>query len=144
MGFSQIHGVDASQGMLNGAAEKNAYRQLDKLFLGSPSTFPKDLHNRFDFISASGILADNHLDNSVFEEMLLALKVGGIATFTSRVEYLETYGYGAYMEMLEKSGKWEFVDKVEYTKYDKLKGEVGQHFGRFKPTVSQVFAYRKL
>ena len=74
--------------------------------------------------------------------MLISLKTGGVAVFTSRVEYLEKYGYGAYMEMLENTKKWEFVQKVEFTKYDKM--PEGEHFGRFKPTVSRVFAYKKL
>ena len=87
-------------------------------------------------------MADNHLDNSVFEEMLLSLKTGGFAIFTSRVEYLEKYGYGAYMDMLESTGKWVFINKIEYTKYDKL--PENKNFGRFKPTVSRVFAYKKL
>jgi hypothetical protein len=43
-------------------------------------------------------LADNHLDNSVFEEMLLSLRNGGLAIFATRTEYLEKYGYGPYMK----------------------------------------------
>jgi hypothetical protein len=34
--------------------------------------------------------------------MLLALKVGGIAVFTTRTQYLTEYGYGNYMEQLEQ------------------------------------------
>ena len=70
------------------------------------------------------------------DSAVVAIILGIIPVFTAILQNLVGKG--------KKSGKWEFVDKVEYTKYDKLKGEVGQHFGRFKPTVSQVFAYRKL
>jgi len=83
-GFEHIVGVDASRGMLDKAAEKNAYTELKELFLGLPDTFPRELHDKFHVVTGSGILADNHLDNKVFEEMLLALKVGGYAVFATR------------------------------------------------------------
>ena len=74
--------------MLNKAAEKGVYSQLDELFLGKPETFPNKYHNVFDAVTASGILAEGHLDITVFEEMLLALKAGGFAIFATRTMYL--------------------------------------------------------
>jgi hypothetical protein len=114
------------------------YAELKLLFLGSPDTFPEDLRNRFSFTIASGILADNHLDCSVFEEMLLALKTGGIACFATRTEYLTKYGYGPYMQQLTDSGKWKFIKETTFGRYDKL-GE--DSTGRFKPTEAKGFAY---
>ena len=73
-GFTKIAGVDVSQGMLDVAAQKNAYNHLKVLFLGKPETFPQEYRNRFDIITASGILAEGHLGKEVFDEMLLALK----------------------------------------------------------------------
>ena len=140
LGFVNIHGVDASGGMLKEATGKNAYTLLEELFLGSPSTFPSKFHSSYDFITASGILADNHLDNSVFEEMLLALKVGGIAIFTTRTEYLTLYGYGPYLKKLVDEGKWKMVKNEAHFKYDKIEEAVG----RFAKTEVQVFAYQKL
>jgi SAM-dependent methyltransferase len=58
------------------------------MFLGKPETFPLQFHNSFDVITASGILAEGHLDNTVFDEMLLALKKGGVAVFSTRTMYL--------------------------------------------------------
>ena len=60
--------------MLDVAATKEAYYELKELFLGKPETFPKELRNRFDVITASGILAEGHLGKEVFDEFLLALK----------------------------------------------------------------------
>jgi len=131
-GFTNIHGQDASSKMLDVAKEKEAYADLNELFLGSPSTYPEKYHNKYDFITASGILADNHLDTSVFEEMLMSLKVGGICIFTSRTEYLEAYGYAPYMAKLVDEGRWKFVQKENYIKYNNLEEGVG----RFKPTES--------
>ena len=92
-------------------------------------------------MTASGILADNHLDCSVFEEMLLALKKGGIATFATRTEYLEKYKYGPYIEKLAEEGKWKFLTNETFGRYDNMKEET---VGRFIPTEAQVFAYQKL
>ena len=43
-GFDNIDGQDASQGMLENAKKKGAYKELDKLFLGSPTTYPEKYH----------------------------------------------------------------------------------------------------
>lgn len=84
-GFKNIVGLDGSAGMIEKAKEKACYAELHELFLGSPTTYPEKFHDRFDVVTASGILAEGHLDNSVFEEMLLTLKKGGYAVFSTRV-----------------------------------------------------------
>lgn len=40
LGYTKIVGIDASKGMLDTAAKKQAYDELSELFLGQPSTFP--------------------------------------------------------------------------------------------------------
>jgi len=87
-GFRTIVGVDASSGMLQKAQEKGVYTDLEELFLGRPESFPLKHHGQYDAITASGILAEGHLDNRVFEEMALGLKVGGYAIFATRTMYL--------------------------------------------------------
>jgi predicted TPR repeat methyltransferase len=87
-GFRNIDGIDGSAGMIEKAKEKSVYNELVEMFLGKPETFPERFHNKYDAITASGILAEGHLDTSVFEEMLLALKVGGYAVFSTRTMYL--------------------------------------------------------
>lgn len=88
-GFLHVVGVDASAGMLEKAKEKESYEELHELFLGRPDTFPKEFHGRFEAITAAGILAEGHLDNNVFDEMLIALKESGYAIFATRTMYLE-------------------------------------------------------
>jgi SAM-dependent methyltransferase len=141
-GFKQIVGLDASKGMLDeaDATKPGVHKELIELFLGSPSTYPDTLKDRFDFVTASGILADNHLDNSVFEEMLLTLKKGGVACFATRTEYLTKYGYGPYMKKLVDEGKWKVIDEITFARYDQLEESVG----RFSKTEAKAFAYQKL
>lgn len=119
-GFKNVVGVDASAGMLEKAKEKEAYTELRELFLGRPDTFPEDLRNRFDVITASGILAENHLDNRLFDEMLLALKTGGYAIFATRTMYLTKYNYIEKINELTNTGKWKLVNETTFDRYDQL------------------------
>ena len=140
-GYTNVIGVDASPEMIVQAQEKEAYVELSELFLGTPETFPEKYHGVFDAITAAGILAEGHLGNEVFDEMILALKQGGYAVFTTRDEYLTKYNYQEKIDELVNDGKWEFADKEEFLRYNNMKGE---GVGRFKPTPVFVFAYKKL
>ena len=137
-GYTKILGLDASSEMNTKAEEKRAYEELRELFLGKPESFPGDLHGKFEAITAAGVLAEGHLTGAVFDEMLLALKKGGYAIFTTREEYLEKLGYQTKIDELVESAKWEFVKKVDFTRY--ADGDIG----RFKPTQVSVYAYQKL
>jgi len=138
-GYKNVAGCDASQGMLDVAAEKQAYHELKLLFLGKPESYPQEFHGRFDAITAAGILAEGHLGPEVFDEMLLSLKPNGYAIFTTRTMYLEQYSYGKRMDEIEKEGRWKKVKEVTFTRYDKLQEEVG----RYRPVEVKCFAYLK-
>jgi predicted TPR repeat methyltransferase len=139
-GFRNTVGVDASAGMLEKAREKNCYSGLEELFLGQPETFPEKFHGKFDAITASGILAEGHLDNKVFDEMLLALKTGGIAIFATRTMYLTQYNYIEKINALLEEGKWRLVKETTFDRYDQLEEAVG----RFQKVEAKAFAYQKL
>ena len=140
-GYTKVIGIDASPNMLEQAKEKESYDDLKELFLGNPETFPEEYKDRFVALTAAGILAEGHLGNEVFDEMLISLKVGGYAIFTTREEYLTKYKYQEKMDALVEEGKWEFVKQEEFLRYNNMKGE---GVGRFKPTKVLVFAYKKL
>ena len=73
--------------------------------------------------------------------MLLALKQGGIAVFTTRIEYLTTYGYGDYIKKLEDEGKWKKIEDCTFKKYTNPET---QNLGRFKEAEMTICAYQKL
>lgn len=140
----KIIGIDASEGMILKATAKGIYAELRKTMLCDPESFKlnqEDLLERFDFVTASGLLAAGHATAAVFDEMILALKKGGYAVFTSRNEYLEPLGYQKGIDEQLESGKWELVTKKAYEKYSNAKD---QDLGGFKPTISEVFVFRKL
>ena len=117
-GFKNIEGIDASAGMIEKARTKGAYTDLHELFLGQPETFPEKFHGRFDAITASGILAEGHLDNKVFDEMLMALKPNGFAIFATRTMYLTQYNYIEKITQLTNEGKWKLVQELTFDRYD--------------------------
>ena len=88
------------------------------MFLGKPETFPAMFHDKYDALTAVGILAEGHLDCTVFDEMLLALKKGGYAIFATRTMYLTQYGYGDKIKELEEAGKWKLVKEIVFDRYD--------------------------
>mmetsp|Transcript_11529 Transcript_11529/g.13049 ORF Transcript_11529/g.13049 Transcript_11529/m.13049 type:complete len:225 (+) Transcript_11529:3-677(+) len=139
--YTTVIGVDASAKMLDQAREKDSYSELKELFLGAPETFPEEFHGRFEALTAAGILAEGHLGNEVFDEMILALKQGGYAIFTTREEYLTKYKYQEKIDALVEEGKWEFVKQEDFLRYNNMKGD---GVGRFKPTKVMVFCYKKL
>ena len=69
-------------------------------------------------ITASGILAEGHLDNKVFDEMLLALKTGGYAIFATRTMYLTQYDYISKITELTNASKWKLVEESTFDRYD--------------------------
>ena len=79
----------------------DVYRETKFLFLGKPDTFPKEYHEQYNFTTASGVLADNHMGVEVYQEMLMSVPVGGWCCFNVREEYMEPLGYGPSMDKLE-------------------------------------------
>jgi len=60
IGYRNIIGCDASPGIMRVAelkCDKKAYKETKELWLGQPDKFPEELKNKFDVITATGILA---------------------------------------------------------------------------------------
>ena len=138
-------GCDASPGMLEVAGKKNdgkAYKELRELFLGIPDKYPEDLKGRFDMVTAAGILAQGHLDEKVFDEMIMSCKgPGSFILFTTREMYLTDFGYQKKMDALVAEDKWKFKDCIDFDRYDKLGDE---QIGRYKKVTVKCFAYETI
>lgn len=141
-GFKNVTGIDVSQNMLDLASEKNCYTNLVKHELGRGDyldTFPKELRNRFHFVTAAGLVNSNHLDKSIFEQMLIALKKDGYLIFSARFSYLGDFWYADQLAELEKQGRIKAVKSEEFFKYDKLNLGVG----KFSKTPVKIQVYKK-
>ena len=142
-GYRKIVGCDASKGIMRvaeGKCDSKAYTETKEIWLGKPETFPDEFKDRFDVITATGILAQGHLDCKVFDEMIMACKKdkGGIIVFTTRDMYLKDYGYQTRMDELEAEGKWKKLDEITFDRYFNLNDEV---LGRWKKVDIKCFAY---
>ena len=141
--IADITGIDASSGMLEESRKKGCYTELVQMFLGKPETFPENLRNQFDLVTAAAILAEGHLTGgAIFEEFLLSLKQGGFVIFTTREEYLTKYGYAPVIEHLNSQGKWKKVKEFKFQKYHNI--QEGDAIGRFQAKDTMLFAYQKL
>ena len=60
--------------MLEEAANKCCYKELDEHELGNPEDLPEKYKNTFDFVTCAGLINNNHMDYLLFEEMLLSCK----------------------------------------------------------------------
>lgn len=69
--------------------------------------------------------------------MLLALKTGGYAVFSTRTMYLTMYSYGEKIKELEVSGKWKLVKEITFDRYDQL----DESIGRFQKVEVKGYAY---
>ena len=72
--------------------------------------------------------------------MLLALKTGGYAVFSTRTMYLTMYKYGEKIKELEDQGKWKLAKEITFTRYDQL----DEAIGRFQKVEVKGYAYQKL
>lgn len=60
--------------MLEEAAVKGVYKELDEHELGQPEDFPEKYKNKFDYVTCAGLVNNNHMDYQLFEEMILSCK----------------------------------------------------------------------
>merc|ERR1711981_575110 len=124
------------------ADDKRVYKSLTQCELGQQDyagTFPVPLKCKFDFVTCTGFINNNQIDELVFEQMLLALKNGGKMVFAARFSYIGEYWYNAKLLELEKLGRIRAIKEDSFFKYDQLP----ECIGKFTKTPVKVFAYQK-
>ena len=87
-GFKNIVGLDISPEMIKQAATKGVYAQFIEHDLTQPDQFPAELRNSFDLVCGAGIVNNNHMDESLFEHIMVAAKKSGLIVFASRFSYI--------------------------------------------------------
>eukprot|EP00349_Pseudokeronopsis_sp_Brazil_P004190 CAMPEP_0202965590 /NCGR_PEP_ID=MMETSP1396-20130829/9510_1 /ASSEMBLY_ACC=CAM_ASM_000872 /TAXON_ID= /ORGANISM="Pseudokeronopsis sp., Strain Brazil" /LENGTH=278 /DNA_ID=CAMNT_0049688349 /DNA_START=239 /DNA_END=1075 /DNA_ORIENTATION=- len=139
-GVVNIDGIDGSSGMLAKANEKQVYKSLQEFFITTPEAFPEQYTAQYDVVVASGVFAEGHLDNTGFDVIMKACKVGGVHRVRDSCQYLSEYGYQNKINELTEQGQWELVKEIIFERYDKLEEEIG----RFKKVDVKAFTYRKI
>uniref|UniRef100_A0A7S3JFS8 Methyltransferase type 11 domain-containing protein n=1 Tax=Euplotes harpa TaxID=151035 RepID=A0A7S3JFS8_9SPIT len=140
MGYTNIVGLDASPEMLEEAKAKDAYVELVERFLCIPEGIPDSLKNRFEGVTAAGVLFLGYMGAEVFDEMLEMLKPGGYASFTSREDLHIKMGYHDKIEKLVEEGKWEHISTADFIKFQHAADELT----RFHSMPAKHYVYKKL
>ena len=81
MGYRDLTAMDLSQGMLDEARKKKAYRELHRMVMGEPLDFATD---SFDAVVSIGVLTVGHAPASSFDELVRITRPEGYIIFTLR------------------------------------------------------------
>lgn len=106
LGYANLVGLDASDGMLARAAAKGKYRELKHLYLGRPLDFADD---RFAAVVSAGVFTQGHAPLSGFDELIRVTRPGGLLVFSIARTYLDGLFQDKRRE-LETAGLWRPVD----------------------------------
>ncbi|MEO6606834.1 MAG: class I SAM-dependent methyltransferase [Aestuariivirga sp.] len=79
LGYTNLSGLDMSQGMLDRAAARNVYADLKQGVLGSPLDYKT---GQFDAIISTGTFTLGHAPAEAFDELTRITKPGGVLIFT--------------------------------------------------------------
>jgi len=99
--------------MLQIADEKKVYKALTKYQLGGKNyleNFPNQLKNKFDFVTAGGLIEAMNYDENIFQQMLFSLKNGGYLIFSAQYSYIGNFEFHETILLLEKAGRIKFVE----------------------------------
>ncbi len=110
LGYANIIGIDASDGMLAAAKTKECYRQLHKMLLGARIDLPCD---SFDAITAAGVLTHGHAPAEAIDGLVGIAKPGAPIIFSISKIAVEQGGFGERMAALEEGGTWNLEEQTE-------------------------------
>jgi SAM-dependent methyltransferase len=105
LGYSNLSGIDMSQGMLDRARARGAYVDLRQGILGTALDFETA---QFDAIVSTGTFTTGHAPASAFDELTRITKPGGVLIFTVGVTVWAEAGFGAKLQSLCAAGHLKF------------------------------------
>ena len=128
LGYANIVGLDASEGMLKVAELKNNYEELSHQFLGQRLTFDDD---SFALVVSSGVFTQGHAPLDGLDELIRVTRPGGYLVFSVARTYLDG-PFEEKRQQLENEKLWQFVDSTERYNSAPLEDTL----------ISQVFTFR--
>ncbi len=109
IGFTDISGLDAYDGMIEAATAKGCYGEIHQLLLDETIDLPPE---SFDALTAGGVLTLGHAPPASLDGMLALTKPGGLILFSMSQAGYEQYGFGTRIDALQKSGAWTLIDET--------------------------------
>lgn len=110
LGYDQLVGIDASDGMLAAARTKNCYAELHQLLLGAEIALPPA---SFDAITAAGVLTHGHAPPESLDGLLEVARPGAPIVFSISRIAVEEGGFGDKMSALEDTGAWVLEERTD-------------------------------
>ena len=110
LGFENIVGIDASDGMLAVARSKSCYAELHKLLLGPRIDLPDE---SFDAVTAAGVLTHGHAPAVSLDGILQVAKPGAPIIFSLSEPAFNYGGFGVKIQDLDRAGRWTLEEQTE-------------------------------
>ena len=110
IGYRNIVGLDASDGMLAAARAKGCYVELHKMLLGAKIDLPAE---SFDAVTAAGVLTHGHAPPESLDGLLELAKPGAPIIFSISKIAVEDGGFGEKFAELERSGAWSLAEQSD-------------------------------
>ncbi len=130
LGYPNIVGLDASEGMLKIADLKNNYLELTHQFLGQVLTFDDDA---FALVVSSGVFTQGHAPLEGLDELVRVTRSGGHLVFSVARTYLDG-PFEQKRQQLEQANLWRLVGHTERYNSAPLEDTL----------ISQVFVFQVL
>ncbi len=105
-GYTDLIGMDLSEGMLDEARAKHVYKELHQMVMGETLDFESD---SFDAVISVGVLTVGHAPAGSLDELVRVTRPGGHIIYTLRPDLYEEGGFKAKHAELELAGKWKLA-----------------------------------
>jgi SAM-dependent methyltransferase len=109
-GYTNLVAMDLSDGMLEIARQKNAYREYHRMLMGEPLGFPS---NSFDAVISVGVFTLGHAPAHSLYELVRITKPGGHIVFGLRPDVYEEAGFKEKQTELVNQGKWKLLEVTD-------------------------------
>jgi len=103
-GYRNMHGMDASHGMLTQAAHKGVYRMLSRMVLGRPLGFAP---RAFDGLMAAGVFSSGHVPPESFLELDRLVRPGGKVVFSLKWDGTSENIFVPMLNRMVRSRRWQ-------------------------------------
>ena len=101
-GYTNIHGVDFSQSMLD-LVPQNIYKKIEKIDLNKPLKFK---NNIYDVVMCVGTFTYGHVKPHALNEIIRITKNKGLICFTVNEGIYEEYGFDKKIKELKDNKSW--------------------------------------
>ena len=110
VGYTNLVAIDISEGMLEKAREKGAYRDLRRMVLGEPLEFAS---GSFSAAVSVGVFTTNHAPPGALDELVRVVEPRGWVIFSVRDDVYRDAGFEEKQASLENEGRWRRVTMSE-------------------------------